>query len=189
MMLARYLLGFQILIRRDYRADPPASEPARATPGLTALKTDSQKVSHMRSWHASQMPLPLPHPTDSGVEICDRAGVSRQPYSPLSQPRGSKHGSKLRGSITTAKDGQCRAGQQRGMRATASSAGDRVLIVPLAHRHGALAASQAPQQHEHLSAACLHPPSLHLDINRNQKPQRTTSSSRSSYRTGRKKAL
>lgn len=52
----------------------------------------------MQSWHASQMPLPLPRPTDSGEEICDEAGVLRQPYNPWSQLMG-----KLQGSIIATK--------------------------------------------------------------------------------------
>lgn len=66
------------------------------------------------------MPLPLPHPTASGEEICDKAGVPYSLTTPGVSLQGSKRGRKLPASQAAAMDAAVPArapahrGTQRG---------------------------------------------------------------------------
>lgn len=146
-------------------------------PGSTSLKTDSQKASCMQSWHASQMPFPLPHPTDSGEETCDRAGVLRQPYNPWSQLTGKQAWQKAAGKHHCyQKTGSAEPPSREGHRCPAPLASDRVLVL-LGTGTSCSGSKHAPRQREHTSEACLCLPRLPLYNSRNQKPQQTMSSS------------
>lgn len=112
---------------------------------------------------------------DSGEEVCDRAGVLRQPYNPWNQLTRKRTEQKaLRKHIENLllKDGQCRASEPRGTQSSSFLGQQQGTCCPLRHTDIVLWLRACTR-----SEARLCPPRLCLHNNRNQKPQQTPSSS------------